>query len=133
MCIRDSLVESVFVDVNSGELGGLFIVEASCESKDIFLVEKKINEILDEVSNSKALTLDEINKAINIVKSNYVVNLETSTQLSSFFGNELLWGRKSSITKLESYLEYWNDLDNFKEITKYIKGDKFSLIASPNK
>jgi len=33
-----NLVESVYVDVNAGELGGLFIVEASCESKDIFLV-----------------------------------------------------------------------------------------------
>jgi len=30
-----NLVESVYVDVNAGELGGLFILEASCESKDI--------------------------------------------------------------------------------------------------
>ena len=77
--------------------------------------------------------MDEIVKAINIVKSNYVFNLETSTQLSSFFGNELLWGRKDSINKLESYLEYWSDLDNFKNISKYIQGDKFTLIASPSK
>jgi len=27
-----NLVESVYVDVNAGELGGLFIMEASCES-----------------------------------------------------------------------------------------------------
>ena len=94
-----NLVESVYVDVNAGELGGLFIMEASCESKDIDLVEKKINNTLDEISYCKALTLDEIKKAVNIVKSNYVFNLETSTQLSSFFGNELLWGRKSSIDK----------------------------------
>ena len=77
--------------------------------------------------------MDEINKAINIVKSNYVFNLETSTQLSSFFGNELLWGRKSSINNLESHLNYWNDLDNFKEITEYIRGKKFTLIAKPSK
>ena len=130
---ESNLVESVYVDVNSGELGGLFIVEASCESKDILLVEKQINKILDEVSNFKALTLDEINKAINIVKSNYVFNLETSTQLSSFFGNELLWDRKSSINNLERHLKYWNELDNFQEITKYIDGDKFTLVASPDK
>ena len=74
--------------------------------------------------------MDEIKKAINIVKSNYVFNLETATQLSSFFGNELLWGRKSSIHNLESHLNYWQDLDNFKEITEYINGDKFTLIAS---
>ena len=106
-------------------------MEASCEYKDIFFVEKQINKIIDEISNFKDLTLDEINKAINIVKSNYIFNLETSTQLSSFFGNELLWGRKSSINNLESHLKYWNDLDNFKEITKYIRGEKFTLVASP--
>ncbi len=128
-----NLVESVYVDVNAGELGGLFIMEASCESKDIDLVEKQINKTIYEISNCKALALDEIKKAINIVKSNYIFNLETSTQLSSFFGNELLWGRKSSINNLESHLKYWNDLDNFKEITEYIRGEKFTLVASPSK
>ena len=128
-----NLVESVYVDVNAGELGGLFIMEASCESKDIDLVEKQINKTIDEISNCKALALDEIKKAINIVKSNYIFNLETSTQLSSFFGNELLWGRKSSIKNLESHLKYWSDLDNFEEIKKYIQGDKFTLIALPGK
>ena len=128
-----NLVESVYVDVNAGELGGLFIMEASCESKDIDLVEKQINKTIYEISNRKALALDEIKKAINIVKSNYIFNLETSTQLSSFFGNELLWGRKSSINNLESHLKYWNDLDNFKEITEYIRGEKFTLVASPGK
>ncbi|MBO8217078.1 M16 family metallopeptidase [Prochlorococcus marinus] len=127
------LVESVYVDVNAGELGGLFIVEASCESRDILLVEKQINKIIDEISNFKGLTLDEINKAINIVKSNYIFNLETSTQLSSFFGNELLWDRKSSIHNIERHLKYWSNLDNFQEIIEYINEDKFTLIASPGK
>jgi len=108
-------------------------MEASSESKDIELEEEEINKAIDEISNYKALTLDEIKKAINFVKSNYIFNLETSTQLSSFFGNELLWGRKSSINNLESHLKYWNDLDNFKEITKYIRGEKFTLVASPSK
>jgi len=129
----NNLVESVYVDVNAGELGGLFIMEASCESKDINLVEKQINKTINEISNCKVLALDEIKKAINIVKSNYIFNLETSTQLSSFFGNELLWGRKSSINSLESHLKYWNDLDNFKEITEYIRKEKFTLVASPSK
>ncbi len=128
-----NLVESIYVDVNAGELGGLFIIEASCEPKDIDLVEKLINKTINEISNSKTLTLDEIRKGINIVKSNYIFNLETSTQLSSFFGNELLWGRKSSINNLESHLKYWNDLVNFKEITEYIRGEKFILVASPGK
>jgi len=108
-------------------------MEASCESKDIDLVEKQINKTLEEISNCKALALDEIKKAINIVKSNYIFNLETSTQLSSFFGNDLLWGRKSSINNLESHLNYWDDFDNFKEITEFIRGEKFTLVASPSK
>ncbi|MBO8228052.1 insulinase family protein [Prochlorococcus marinus XMU1414] len=128
-----NLVESVYVDVNAGELGGLFIIEASCESKDIDLVEKLINKTLYEITNCKAFALNEIKKAINIVKSNYIFNLETSTQLSSFFGNELLWGRKSSINNLESHLKYWNDLANFKKITEYIRGEKFTLVAYPGK
>ena len=128
---ENNLVESVYVDVNTGELGGLFILEASCQNEDISRVEKQINKTIEEISDCKNLTLDEINKAVNIVKSNYVFNLETSSQLSSFFGNELLWGRKSSINKLESHLKYWIDLDNFKEITKYIREDNFTLIASP--
>ena len=37
----------------------------------------------------------------------------------------------SSIKNLESHLDYWNDLDNFKEITDYIHGEKFTLVASP--
>ena len=108
-------------------------MEASCESKDIDLVEKQINKTIEEISNCKGLALDEIKKAINIVKSNYIFNLETYTQLSSFFGNELLWGRKSSINNLESHLRYWNDMNNFKEIAEYIRGEKFTLIASPDK
>ena len=101
--------------------------------KIFFFVEKQINKIIVEISNFKALTMDEISKAINIVKSNYIFNLETSTQLSSFFGNELLWGRKSSINNLEIHLKYWSHLDNFKEITEYLDGDKFTLVASPSK
>jgi len=129
----NNLVESVYVDLNVGELGGLFILEATCETKDLDLVEKQINKIIHEILNVKAFTLDEIKKAINIVKSNYVFNLETSTQLSTFFGNELLWGRNSSINNLEIHLNYWKDLANFEEILEYIRGDKYTLIASPSK
>ena len=127
-----NLVESVYVDINTGELGGLIIIEACCDSKDLKLVERRINEIIDDVLDFKNLTLDEIKKAINIVKSNYIFNLETANQLSSFFGNELLWGRKNSLNNLENHLEYWNSLNNFKEIISYLSKDKFTFVASPN-
>ena len=70
---ENNLVESVYVDVNPGELGGLFILEASCESKDTYLVEDKINKTIDEISIDKILSLEEIRKAVNIVKSNYLL------------------------------------------------------------
>ena len=126
------LVESVYVDVNAGELGGLLIIEACCEKEDLKIVEKQINQIIYEVTEYENLTLDEIRKATNIVKSNYVFNLETSNQISSFFGNELLWGRKNTLKNLDSDLKYWNNLNNFKEIINYLLKENFTLLASPN-
>ena len=124
-----NLVQSIYVDVNAGELGGLLIIEACCNRTNLKIVEKEINEIIEETMNCKNLTLSELNKAINIVKSNYIFNLETASQITSFFGNELLWGRKNSLEDLFNHLEYWSDLRNFKEITNYLSRDKFTLIA----
>ena len=117
--------------VKSGFYDSALLVEI--DDRKIFNLNDCPIETIDEIIRYETLTLEEIQKAVNIVKSNYVFNLETSSQLSSFFGNELLWGRKSSLDCLNKYLNYWNDLDNFKEITKYIQEDKFTLIASPNK
>ncbi len=128
-----NLVQSIYVDVNGGELGGLLIIEACCHEMNLKKVEEGINETIQEVISYKNLTLNELRKAINIVKSNYIFNLETSTQLTSFFGNELLWGRKNSIKDLNINLEYWNNLDTFKKIINYLSTYKFTLIASTSK
>ena len=127
---ENNLIESVYIDINAGELGGLFIIEACCDDKNLNFVEVKINEIITEIIDIKKITLNELRKAINIVKSNYVFNLETSIQLSSYFGNDLLWGRKNSIKNIEIYLEHWNNLNNFKEILNFLSNDKFTLVAS---
>ena len=128
-----NIVQSIYAEVNSGELGGLLIIEACCDDKNLKNVEKEINEVIQEVISFKNLTLNELRKAINIVKSNYIFNLETSTQLTSFFGNELLWGRKNSIRDLDNHLEYWSCLKNFNEIINYLSREKFTLIASKGK
>ena len=127
------LIESIYVDVNAGELGSLFLIEACTYKENLITVEENINSIINEILDYKDLTIDEIRKGINIVKSNYLFNLETSSQLSSFFGNELLWGRKDSVKNIEIFLNYWNSLVNFKEITNYLTKDKFTLIVYPNK
>ncbi len=128
-----NIVQSIYAEVNSGELGGLLIIEACCDKKNLKNVEKEINEVIKEVISFKNLTLNELRKAINIVKSNYIFNLETSTQLTSFFGNELLWGRKNSIRDLDNHLEYWSYLKNFNEIINYLSRKKFTLVASKGK
>ena len=65
-----------------------------------------------------------------MVKSNYIFNLETSSQITSFYGNELLWGRKNTIKDLDNHLGYWKNIKNFKEIINYLSKDKYTLIAS---
>ena len=124
------LVESIYMDVNTGEYGGLLIIEACCEKKNLKIAEEEINGILKEIKYSKNLTLNELEKAINIVKSNYIFNLETSNQITSFLGNNFLWDRKNSLKELDMDLKYWNNLENFSEIINYLSGDKFTLIVS---
>ncbi len=130
---ENNLVQSISVDVNGGELGGLFIIEACCDDINLKKVEEEINESIHDVMSFKNLTLNELRKAINIVKSNYIFNLETSTQITSFFGNDLLWGRKNSMKIFNKHIEYWNNLNNFKEITNFLSRKKFTLIASTGK
>ena len=127
------LVQSVYVDVNAGESGGIFIIEACCDDKNLKIVESKINLIVNEIVNYKNFSAKELRNAINIVKSNYVFNLETPTQLTSFFGNELLWGRRNSIDDLDNHLRYWNSLINFKQIINYLSREKYTLIVSKDK
>ncbi len=126
-----NLAQSIFVDVNGGELGSLLIIEACCDKKNLNILESEINNIINQISNRNNITQRELEKALNIVKSNYIFNLETSNQLTSFYGNELLWGRKNSIKDLDIHLSHWKNIDNFKEITNYLSKDKYTLIASP--
>lgn len=128
-----NLVESIYADVNGGEFGSLLVIEACCDEINLKTVEEEVNETIKEVISCKNLTLNEIRKAVNIVKSNYIFNLETSTQLTSFFGNELLWGRKNTLNDLNNHLDYWKNINNFKEIINYLSRNKFTLIASTGK
>ena len=128
-----NLVQSIYADVNAGELGSLLIIEACCNEINLKNVEFNINEIIKEIVSFRNLTPYELRKAINIVKSNYIFNLETSMQLTSFFGNEFLWCRENSLRDLNNHLEYWNNLSNFREIINYLSRDKFTLIASTKK
>ena len=126
---QNNLVESIDVDVNAGEFGSLLILETCCDKENLNLVEKKINKILDSLLNHPDELKEELRKSLKIIKSNYFFNLETSSQLSAFYGNNLLWDRYNPLHKLEEYLEYWNNVSNFREILRFLHKEKYTLIV----
>ena len=126
---EQNLVESLHVDINTGEYGSLMILEACCSKINLNLVEEKINFILKKIIELEEFTKEELIKAKRIVKSNYFFNLETASQKTSFFGNNLLWERKDPLENLELNLDYWNNKKNFKEIINYLGKKKYTLLA----
>ena len=124
-----NLVESIYVDVNAGEFGSLLIIEGCCEIKNLLVVERKINELLEDLIHNNNEISKELERAINITKSNYFFNLETPSQLSAFYGNNLLWGRIDPLRRLKENLEYWSNENNFKEILSYLSKGNFTLIV----
>ena len=126
-------VESIYADIIPGEFGSLFFIESCCLSENLEIVENKINSILESFIKRRDISNKELQKAINIIKSNYIFNLETSAQLSAYFGNRLLWGRINPIADLEENLVYWSKLDNIKKLLKFLSKDKFTLIVDKEK
>ena len=74
------------------------------------------------------ISKEELKRASRIIKSNYIYNLETSSQLSQFFGNNLLWNRKNPQLECKKYIEYWSKLENFKKIFNHLSDENFTLI-----
>ena len=72
---EENLVESLHVDINTGEYGSLMILEACCSKINLNLVEEKINFILKKIIELEEFTKEELIKAKRIVKSNYYTKL----------------------------------------------------------
>ena len=130
---ENNLVESTIAYINSGEFGNLLIIETCCISENIDLVNTMIKEIINDILNPKDNFEKEILRAIRIIKSNYFFNLETSSQLTSYFGNHLLWGRINPHLELNEDLNYWKISNNFKDILKCFKEENFTFIVKKNK
>ena len=126
---ENNLVESIYAYINSGEFGSLLVIETCCIKDNIDLVNSIIKDIINDILNSKDNFEQEILKAIRIIKSNYFFNLETSSQLTSYFGNNLLWGRINPHSKLEEDLNYWKISDNFKNVLECLKEENFNFIV----
>ena len=124
----NNLVESVYADVHSGEFGSLFIIETSFKKENLLVVENMLDKILEDLFMERKITKEEIKRASRIISSNYSFNLETSSQLTSFFGNNLLWKRKDPQIKLKKYIDYWSNIEKFQKVFNHISNEKFTLI-----
>ena len=122
------IVESIYSGVQSGEFGSLFIIEASLNKENLEKVENLIENILQNLLTNSNLN-NKIKKALRIVKSNYIFNLETSSQLSYFYGNHLLWGRLNPQIELKKNFKFWENTENLKKLIKDLLQDKFTFIA----
>ena len=122
------IVESIHSGIQPGEFGSLFIIEASLERENLRKVEDIISNLLQKLLTDSDLN-NKIKKALRIVKSNYIFNLETSSQLSQFYGNHLLWGRLNPQIELSKNFKYWKSTENLKKLIKSLLEDKFTFIA----
>ncbi len=126
---EEQLVESIYSSLYLGEFGSLFLIEANCLEENVRKVEKKIYEALKIVLSSEELN-DKINVAVQIIKSNYIFNLETSSQIAYFLGSNLLWKRNYPHLTLLENLKYWKNKRNLKEISHFFSKENFTLIIN---
>jgi len=124
----NNLVESVYADVHSGEFGSLFIIEISFRKENLSAIEKILEQTIDKLIVKRNISIEEIKRASRIIKSNYIFNLETSSQLSQFFGNNLLWKRKNPQLEFKKHMDYWSKIENFKKIFNRLSDENFTLI-----
>ena len=122
------IVESIYSGIQPGEFGSLFIIEASLERENLKKVEDIINNLLQKLLTNSNLK-NKIKKALRIVKSNYIYNLETSSQLSYFYGNHLLWGRLNPQIELYNNFKYWESTENLKKLISFFLQENFTFIA----
>ena len=124
----NNLVESIYADVHSGEYGSLFIIEISFKIENLSKIEKILEKILDELFIKRNISKEEVQRASRMINSNYIFNLETASQLTQFFGNNLLWKRKNPQLEFKKHMDYLTNIQNFQKIFNFISVEKFTLI-----
>ena len=125
------IIDSVEIDLQILEEGGLIILDVCCPIENIEIAENEINKILNE-STKDLLTNKDVNRARKLVKNNIFFSLELSNQIASTIGNQALWGRHESILQSIKGLSYWTSKRLNKLIFPLFKSEKsFTLIAKP--
>ena len=125
------IVESIDMDITILEQGGLIILEASCNKKNINIVRREIIDIINQIID-KGATEDEVNRAKQLVRNELIFSLETSSQLANIAGNKSLWNRKQPLQEQIEYITYWEKSRLNKDIFKFMRPELCNtLIASP--
>ena len=108
------IIESIEIDLQILEEGGLILLDVSCPVNNINIANKEINNILKK-STKNLFTNKDIERAKKLVKNNIYFSLELSTQVASTAGNQALWGRHQSILQAINDISYWSS-DNLVQL-----------------
>ena len=127
------IIESIDIDLQILEEGGLILLDVSCPEENLKIVESEVNNILKELTND-LVTNNDLERAKKLVVNNIYFGLELSSQISSTLGNQALWGRHKSILQSIDDISYWTT----KRLNQLIfplfnPENAFTLIAEPEK
>tara|TARA_B100000965_G_scaffold283709_2_gene241620 strand:- start:267 stop:1499 length:1233 start_codon:yes stop_codon:yes gene_type:complete len=125
------IIESIEIDLQILEEGGLIILDVSCPLENIEIAENEINKILNETTNN-LFTNKDLERAKKLVVNNIYFGIELSNQIALTLGNQALWGRHESITKPIEEISYWTS-ERLNEFIFPLFNPKhsFTLIAEP--
>ena len=127
------IIESIDIDLQILEEGGLILLDISCPEENLKIVESEVNNILKELTRD-LVTNKDLERAKKLVINNIYFGLELSSQIASTLGNQALWGRHNSILKSIDDISYWTT----KRLNELIfplfdPENAFTLIAEPEK
>ena len=127
------IIESIDIDLQILEEGGLIILDISCPLENIKITEIELNTILKDIINN-IFSNQDLERAKKLVTNNIYFSLELSTQIASALGNQALWGRHQPILKSIQDISFWTS----KRLNELIfplfnPENSFTLIAEPEK
>ncbi len=125
------LIESIEIDLQILEEGGLIILDVCCPLENIEIAEHEINKIFNNLTKD-LLSDKDIDRAKKLVTNNIYFGLELSNQIASTIGNQALWGRHESIIQSIKEISYWSSNRLNKLIFPLFNPENsFTLIAEP--
>ena len=125
------IIESIEIDLQILEEGGLIILDICCPIENLKIAEDEVNKILKE-SIKVIFTNKDLDRAKKLVINNIYFSVELSNQIASILGSQVLWGRHESILQSIKEISYWTS----KRLNKLVfplfdPENSFTLIAEP--